>query len=727
MRQETAWKEYAVKTNTMMISGELSVPAEKVDAVLRLLDEKATVPFIARYRKEASGGLNEEQIAAIRDRSEYYREIEKRKAFIIKTLTGKKLITAELEKKILQSFSSEEIEDIYLPFREGRKTRAKTAEEKGLKPLAMMLLEEPPDDPWKEAVRYIDGSRELFTADDVLDGCVDIIAALLNENAEIRSALRQLFRKEAFIETSVVEKKREEGQKYRDYFTYRERAVLSPPHRVLAAFRGNAEKVLTLKIRPDEEKAVRIIRKKLEENYPAVKRLSPKAALPVQRAVSESYTRLLLPSLENAISSELKEKADEYSIAVFASGLREVLLESPFGNKPVLGVDPGIRTGSKVVFLDSTGNLLDKTVLYASSDGEKNKKGLDIIKGFIDKYKVEAAAVGNGTGSREISEYLKKELSGFDIKVITVNESGASVYSASEAARAEFPDLDITFRGAVSIGRRLQDPLSELIKIDPESIGVGQYQHDVNRKKLKRTLDDVVSSCVNSVGVDLNSAGVELLSYVSGLGKTLAENIVRQRKESGPFSLRSSLLKVKGVGRVAFQQSAGFLRITGGKNPLDRSAVHPENYHIVEKMAGDLKLEIDQLIGMNGLASRIDPLRYTDGDAGLITVSDIIAELEKPGRDPRKDFSLFSYTDGVEKISDLTPGMVVNGTVTNVTAFGAFVDIGVHQDGLVHKSRISKSFVENPSDFLKVNQKIMVKVIEIDSERRRISLSIRDV
>jgi len=721
-------KENYVKNNTALISEELSIPESKVMAVLKLLEEKATVPFIARYRKEATGSLDEEKIAAVRDRFEYYSDLEKRKIYIIKTLTEKKLITPELEKKINESFSADEIEDIYLPFKEGRKTRAKAAEEKGLKPLALKIIEGKSADPEKEALPYIDSGKELFTVADVLDGCADIIAGMINENLETRSSLRRLFKKEAYISSTAPEKKQAEGQKYRDYFNYSERAEKAPPHRIMAVLRGRDEKILSVKIRPDEDKAVLLIKKMLEENYPAVRRLSGKAAALIDRAIAESYSRLLLPSMENALTAELKEKADEYSIAVFASGLREVLLEPPFGSRAVVGVDPGIRTGSKVVFLDSAGTLLGKTVLYLTGPGEeeKNKNGLDIIKGFIDKYKVEAAAVGNGTGSREIAQYLKKELSSYNIKIITVNESGASVYSASETARVEFSDLDITFRGSVSIGRRLQDPLSELIKIDPQSIGVGQYQHDVNKKKLKSALEDVVASCVNSVGVDLNSAGIELLSYVSGLGRSLAENIVGYRKESGLFKKREDLKKVKGIGKTAYQQSAGFLRIMNGKNPLDRSAVHPENYKIVEKIAQDLKIEINKLVGMKGIASMVDPSRFTDENAGILTVKDIISELEKPGRDPRDDFSVFSYTDGVEKIDDLSAGMVLNGTVTNVTAFGAFVDVGVHQDGLVHKSMITDSFVDNPSDYLKVNQKVKVRVIEIDRERKRISLSIKD-
>lgn len=712
-----------------IISEDLSIPEKNVKAVLLLLEDKATVPFMARYRKEVTGNLNEEQIAAIRDKAQYFTDLVKRKAFIIKTLTDKNLITEELEKKINSSFSAEEIEDIYLPYKEGKKTRAKTAEERGLKPLAAGIIEGLVRDPDQEAVKYIDIEKGLSSAEDVLEGCTDIIAALVSENSEIRRKLRILFQKEAFIESRVIEKKRAEGQKYRDYFDYRERAEKAPPHRVLAVMRGHEEKILSVKIRPDAETACNLVRRNFYENMKLPGKLSVKASGLVDRAVNESWPRLLLPSIENWYTGTLKEKADEYSIAVFASGLRELLLEPPYGNKPVIAVDPGIRTGSKVVLIDSTGKLIGRTVLSAfhtADDDEKNKKALDIIKGYIDKYKVEAAAVGNGTGSREISEYLKKMLPG-KIKVITVNESGASVYSASEAAREEFPDLDITFRGAVSIGRRLQDPLSELIKIDPQSIGVGQYQHDVDKKKLKTALDDVVVSCVNSVGVDVNSAGIELLGYVSGLGKTLAASIVRHREKSGLFLQRSNLLEVKGLGKTAYQQAAGFLRIMNGENPLDRSAVHPENYHIAERIAGDLNLDLDRLMGMSGITAKIDPGKYTDESAGLLTVNDIIAELEKPGRDPRSEFTLFTYSDGIEKIEDLSPGMVLNGTVTNVTAFGAFVDIGVHQDGLVHKSMISKSFVENPADFIKVNQKVSVKVIETDLERKRISLSIKDV
>ncbi|MDX9802175.1 MAG: Tex-like N-terminal domain-containing protein, partial [Spirochaetia bacterium] len=499
-----------MKTISEIISVELSIPEKNVKAVLTLIEEGGTVPFIARYRKEVTGNLDEEQIAAVRDKAKYFSDLVKRKAFIIKTLTDKKLITDELEKRINNSFSAEKIEDIYLPYKEGKKTRAKTAEERGLKPFTIDILKGLVSDPAKEALKYIDSAKGLLTAEDVLEGCVDIIASLVNENGEIRRKLRMLFQKEAFIESRVIEKKRDQGQKYRDYFDYREKGDKAPPHRVLAVMRGHEEKILSIKIRPDAERACAIAGKKFDQDMMLSGKLSAKAAEIVEKAVNESWQRLLLPSIENWYTKFLKEKADEYSIAVFASGLRELLLEPPYGNKAVIAVDPGIRTGSKVVFLDSTGKLIGQTVLYAglsADEDDKNKKGLDIIKSYIDKYKVEAAAVGNGTGSREISQYLEKALSDCKIKIVTVNESGASVYSASEAARAEFPDLDITFRGAVSIGRRLQDPLSELIKIDPQSIGVGQYQHDVDKKKLKIALDDVVVSCVNLVGVDVNSAG----------------------------------------------------------------------------------------------------------------------------------------------------------------------------------------------------------------------------
>lgn len=724
-----------MRTTAELVAHDVLTGEKSVSAVIRLLEEKATVPFIARYRKEATGNLDEEKIILIRDRYEYYTELEKRKAFILKTLNDKKLLTGELEKKIKESYSPEDIEDLYLPFREGKKTRGKIAEEKGLKPLAEIIMGGRSDNPETDALGYIDPEKGLSTVEDVIAGCIDIVAASVNEDGSVRKALRYLFKKEAYIESKVSERKKEEGQKYRDYFSYSEKASGAPSHRVLAVLRGNSEKILSLRIRPDEEKALNLIRSKLSALFPEFSRLSGKSREIAEKGLQEGYQRLLLPLMENMMQGWIREKAEDFSISIFASALKELLLEPPYGNKPVIAVDPGIRTGSKVVLLDSTGNLAGTALLFcaASPEGtsggimsDKNKKGLDIIRGFIDKYKVEAAAVGNGTGSREISEYLKKEFAGTGIKVVTVSESGASVYSASEKAREEFRELDITFRGAVSIGRRFQDPLAELIKIDPQSIGVGQYQHDLDKKKLKNALDNVVTHCVNAVGVELNSAGAELLGYVSGIGKILAERIVSYRKENGPFPSRQEIRKVKGVGSNVFQQAAGFLRIAGGINPLDRSAVHPESYHVAEKIAGDLNLPLEKVIGMKDISSRVDAEKYIDDGTGLYTVKDIIAELERPGRDPRKDFVIFSYTEGIEKIEDLSQGMVLNGTVTNLTAFGAFVDIGVHQDGLVHRSMISEKYVENPSDFLRINQKVVVRVTDIDIARKRISLSIKD-
>ncbi len=714
-----------------IISEQLSIPQHRAAAVLKLLDEKASIQFIARYRKEQTGNLDEQQIAAIRDKAEYYDDLKKRKEFIIKKLEDKNLLTSELKEKILNSFSANEIEDIYLPYKETKKTKENIAIEKGLKPFADMFLEGVIYNPYKEALKYIDEAKDLKSAEDVLNSSIDIIAAVINRHSEIREDLRDFFIKEAFIETFLIKKNSSQGQKYRDYFDYREKAVKAPPHRIHAIFRGHAEKILTLKIRPEEDQALNLIIRKIKQYFPGLKKLQQDAYSIVDKAIRQSYSKLILPSLENYLFNELKEKSDSYSISIFAGNLKNILLDSPYGNKPVIGIDPGIRTGSKVVLLDGSGNLIHYTVIYtiedSASGSDKNKKALDIIKDFIKQYKTEAVVIGNGKGSEAVTEYLKKELINFNIDILTVNESGASVYSASDIARKEFPYLDIVFRGAVSIGRRFQDPLSELIKIDPKSIGVGQYQHDVDQTKLKKALDDVVSNCVNSVGVDLNIAGKELLSYVSGINSTLAENILDYRHKNGFFKVRSDLLKVKGIGSITYQQAAGFLRIMDGENPLDKSAVHPDHYYIVEKIAKDLKVKTRELISSSKLVVKINPEKYIDENIGIITLYDIIKELEKPGRDPRKDFTFLIYTDNINAIEDLVPGMAVNGVVTNITAFGAFVDIGIDQDGLIHKSMISKTFVQNVSDFLQVNQKIVVKIIEVDIERGRVSLSLKDV
>ncbi len=705
------------------LSTELSVPSVNIRAVLALFDDGATVPFIARYRKEMTGSLDETVIESIREKYDLHDKIEKRRIYILEVIEKKDSLTEEIALSIEKAETMSELEDIYLPYKSGRKTRAKTAREKGLQPLAEKILSGSIISPEKEAELFIDTEKGIETAEDALRGASDIIAETVNENIIVRKRLRELYEKKSVLNSSVIKKKKEEALKFADYFAYSEKISSVPAHRIHAVLRGKNEGFLSVGIEVDEDRLFDIIRRgtlsgKIRYNAELLSFLNS--------AFSDSYKRLLHPSLENEIISELRERADKVSIAIFTENLKNLLLEPPFGNRPVIAVDPGIRTGCKIVSIDGTGKLLDYAVIFPF-DVKKQENGVDVLKGFNDKYNIEAVAVGNGTGGREVYSFLENLPFLKKVPCIMVNESGASVYSASETARKEFPDLDLTYRGAVSIGRRLQDPLSELIKINPGSIGVGQYQHDVNQKNLGRALDAAVEYCVNLVGVDLNSSGVELLNYVSGLNTTLARNIVDYRNSNGRFRDRKDLLKVKGMGEKSFQQSAGFLRISGGTNPLDGSSVHPESYDVVYRMAGDCGVGLEKLIGNSELLAEIEIARYVTEATGIPTLKDIIRELEKPGRDPRSEFELFSYTEGINSIDDLEAGIVLSGTVTNITAFGAFVDIGVHQDGLVHKSRIADRYVDNPADFLKVNQKVSVKVIDVDKERNRISLSIKDV
>jgi protein Tex len=704
------------------IAEELSLEEEQVRAVAGLLAEGATVPFIARYRKEVTNSLDELKVTFIRDRLSQLAELDKRKESIIKSLTERDILTDELNSQVLGAETLTELEDIYLPYRPKKRTYAQIAREKGLEPLALQLLDndiDPPIDPQKEAETFIDEEKGVANIEEALAGARDIIAEMVNEDKETREAMRRLYMKKAMIISSVNKGKEQEGAKYRDYFEWQEPAARAPSHRVLAMLRGDKEKAISVRIMPEEDEAIELLNKKyiLQKN---------KASEQVSFALSDSYKRLLAPSMETEIRKILKEQADMEAIRVFSENLRELLLASPLGPKTVLALDPGFRTGCKLVCLDRQGKLLHNCAIYPHTGGKGVAEAKTTLEELVKKFEIEAIAIGNGTASRETESFVKSADISKDIPVIMVNESGASIYSASEAAREEFPDHDITVRGAVSIGRRLQDPLAELVKIDAKSIGVGQYQHDVDQKNLKLALDDAVVSCVNAVGVDVNTASKQLLTYVSGLGPQLAVNIVKYRDEEGRIDSRSRLKKVPRLGPKAFEQAAGFLRVVDGKEPLDKSAVHPESYRIVKKMAKDMKCSVSGLMEDKKLQNNIELTQYADEKIGLPTLFDIMDELAKPGRDPREEFEVVSFAEGVEKIEDVKKGMLLPGIVTNVTRFGAFVDIGVHQDGLVHISQLADRFVKDPAEIVKVNQKVDVTVMDVDIDRKRISLSMKE-
>jgi protein Tex len=699
------------------IAAELSIKPHQVSAVAGLLAEGATVPFIARYRKEKTGSLDEVAIASVRDRLGELELLDARREAILKSLAEQGVITDELAAGVNAAGTMAELEDIYLPFRPKRRTRATIAREKGLDPLAELVFEQKDGfDPHAGAKGFINGEKGVDTAEDALAGARDIMAERISEDADVRSALRALFEKEAVLKSDVYTGAEEGGATYRDYFHWSEPASKAPGHRVLAVFRGNREAFLKISIKPDEDTALRLLQKR-------VVRGSNASAEQVSLAASDSYKRLLAPSMENEIKSFLKDRADDEAIGVFAGNLRELLMAPAMGSKRVLAIDPGMRTGCKVVCLDAQGALLHHDVVFPGFAGGRPEDAARTLRDLVARHAVEVVAIGNGTAGRETEAFVRRLELG--IPVVMVNESGASVYSASEAARREFPDCDVTVRGAVSIGRRLMDPLAELVKIDPKAIGVGQYQHDVDQGKLKRKLDDVVQSCVNAVGVEVNTASPELLTYVSGLGTALAGNIVAFRAENGPFGSRTGLKKVQRLGAKAFEQAAGFLRIRNAGHPLDASAVHPERYGLVERMASDLGCSLADLMQSRELRARVDLNRYQGDGVGMPTLRDIMAELDKPGRDPRQDFEIVSFTEGVERIEDVREGMELTGIVTNVTKFGAFVDIGVHQDGLVHISQLADRYVKEPSDVAKVNQKVKVRVLEVDLKRRRISLSMK--
>jgi uncharacterized protein len=698
------------------IAREMNIQVGQAAATAALLGDGATVPFISRYRKEATGLLDETQVTTIRDRLGQLAELDKRRQAMIASLTERDLLSEDLAAKLQSAANMTVLEDIYLPFRPKRRTRSLIAREKGLEPLAHFIFSQKKETVQAEA--FINPAKEVLTADEALAGARDIIAEWISEAAVTRAALRSLFAREAIITSAVVKKNAETGAKFRDYFNWQEEAAMAPGHRLLAMFRGEKEKVLTLVLRPPEEMALAILQRRYVKSQ-------NEAGQQVGLALTDSYKRLLAPSLENELRNALKEKADQEAIRVFADNLRELLLAPPLGQKRVLALDPGFRTGAKLVCLDQQGKLLHYTTIFPTLGGNQAREAGKIIVELCNKYKIEALAIGNGTAGRETEVFVRGLQLPHDILITMVDESGASIYSASETARLEFPDHDLTVRGAVSIGRRLQDPLAELVKLDPKAIGVGQYQHDVNQAALKKSLQDVVESCVNRVGVEVNTASMELLTSVSGLGPVLAKNIIAHRNAHGPFAGRRQLLQVPRLGAKAFEQCAGFLRIQGAENPLDGSGVHPEQYGIVKQMARDAGCTVAELIEREEVRKQIDLRRYVSDSTGLPTLTDIMAEIAKPGRDPRAGFAVFSFAEGVNGIDDLQPGMKLPGIVTNVTKFGAFVDIGVHQDGLVHISQLADRFVKDPTDIVKVRQQVTVRVLEIDLQRKRIALSLR--
>ncbi|MCH7918368.1 MAG: RNA-binding transcriptional accessory protein [Planctomycetes bacterium] len=708
-----------IERHISIVAQELSIAPVQVSATAELLADDATVPFISRYRKEKTGGLDEVAITAIRDRLAQLVELDARRETILKSIHAQGKLTPKLQAAIEKAPTLAALEDLYLPYKPKRRTRATIAVEKGLEPLAAAMLEQREDwDPAQEAQAFVDAEKGVETVEDALAGTRDIVAEWVNEDQQARACIRVHFTQQGQYQCRAIKGKEEVGFKYENYFDWQEPLAKSPSHRILAMRRGEKEGFLRLRIVVPQEKALSL----LEALF--VKRPSP-AAEQVKLAVADGYKRLLVPSIETEIRLESKKQADRDAIKVFSRNLRQLLLASPLGQKAILAIDPGFRTGCKVVCLDRQGQLLHDTVIYPSQGVGNAENAARILRDLVERFGIETIAIGNGTAGRETESFVKKLDLDSGISVIMVNESGASVYSASEVARGEFPDKDLTVRGAVSIGRRLADPLAELVKIDPKSIGVGQYQHDVDQGLLKQGLDDVVVSCVNSVGVELNTASKQLLTYVSGLGPQLAQNIVDYRNEHGPFQLLTEIEKVPRLGVKAFEQAGGFLRIRDAAQPLDNSAVHPERYALVDTMARDADCTVRELIADGARRETIKLDRYVTEEVGLPTLNDIMTELAKPGRDPRPPFEQFAFTEGVESIQDVKAGMVLPGIVTNVTAFGAFIDIGVHQEGLVHISELSDRFVKDPADEVKVHQKVRVTVKEVDLRKRRIALSMK--
>ena len=707
---------------TKLIAQQLRLPEKNVAGTLNLLEEGCTIPFISRYRKERTGGMDEVQIAAISEQLERLKEIAKRKETVLKTICGLGQMTPELERRIDGCWEATELEDIYLPFRPKRRTRAQVARELGLEPLAKLLWQQRERDPEEAALRFV--GEEVKTPADALKGAQDILAEQVSEDERSRQLVRIQFRRQAVISSKVVKAKADsdDAAKYSDYFDWKEPLRRCSSHRLLAMRRGEEEGVLRVSISIDDEECV----ERLKRNLPPTPHGGGACRRLLEEAVEDGYKRLLCPSIENEFAGLSKEQADEEAIRVFAENLRQLLLAAPLGQKRVMGIDPGFRTGCKVVCLDAQGNLLHHEAIFPHPPVNHRMQATVHVQQMIKDYKIEAIAIGNGTASRETRDFIEDTVDN-EVKVFVVSEDGASVYSASKIARDEFPDEDVTVRGAVSIGRRLMDPLTELVKIDPKSIGVGQYQHDVDQTKLKHSLDQTIMNCVNLVGVNLNTASTHLLQYVSGLGPALAKNIVDYRRENGPFHSRNELRKVPRLGVAAFEQCAGFLRIPGAKNPLDNSAVHPERYKLVEKMAADQKCGVEDLIHDSSKREHIDLKRYVSSDVGMPTLNDIISELEKPGRDPRNQIEEFRFAQGIETIDDLVAGMQLPGIVTNITAFGAFVDIGVHQDGLVHVSQMAEHYVKDPTQVVRLHQHVQVKVLDIDRRRGRISLTMKGI
>ncbi|MFZ4260852.1 Tex family protein [Sphingobacterium sp. HJSM2_6] len=704
-------------SHEQVVSQELKLSEKQVRTTMELLDEGATIPFISRYRKELTGSLDEVQITNIRDRVQQLRELDKRKEAILKSINDQGKLSPVLEEQIKQAATMAILEDIYLPYKPKRKTRASAAREKGLQGLAELLLEQERLDLDNIVRSFIDADKGVNTFEEALAGARDIIAEQIAEDAKVRAHARKVILEKGSFVSRVVPGKEEAAIKYKDYFEWTETLKDAPSHRVLAMRRGEKEELLYLDIEADEHAVLPGIEKQyIKANNPASDQ--------VQLALLDSYKRLLKPSMETEVRVLTRQKADEEAIRVFADNVRQLLLAAPLGQKRLLAIDPGFRTGCKTVVLDAQGNLMENTAIFPHTGSGGLAEAEKTVRHLISKYAIEAIAIGNGTAGRETEEFVRK-LSIEGVDIVMVNESGASIYSASDTAREEFPDHDITVRGAVSIGRRLMDPLAELVKIDPKSIGVGQYQHDVDQHKLQSALDDTVMSCVNAVGVELNTASKQILSYISGLGPSLAQQIVNYRKENGPFKSRRELKKVPRLGDKAFEQAAGFLRIRQAAHPLDASAVHPERYALVERMAKDLGISIPDLMKDDQLRKSVNLKNYMSEDVGLPTLNDIMSELSKPGLDPRDQFESFSFTDGVNSIADLRVGMKLPGIVTNITNFGAFVDIGVHQDGLVHLSQLANHFVSDPHEVVKVQQHVQVTVTEIDERRKRIGLTMK--
>ncbi|MFN6944091.1 MAG: Tex family protein [Cytophagaceae bacterium] len=700
------------------IAAELSVPVSGVQAVLKLLEEGSTIPFIARYRKEMTGSLDEVVIGAIRDRNQQLTELDKRRESILKSIKEQGKLNDDLEAKIHAALTLSELEDIYLPYKPKRRTRATIAREKGLEPLAKLIFEQNSRDILSASEQYIDAEKEVNSSDEALAGARDIIAEWINEDVQSRKRIRELFFTKGVVRSKIIPGKEREGEKYKDYFEWEEAVSKVPSHRMLAMRRGERELFLMLDILPPEEDAVELLERQFLKS-------TGESAEQIKLAVKDCYKRLMKPSMETEVRMVTKNKADEEAIKVFSDNIKQLLLAPPLGQKNILAIDPAFRTGCKVVCLDKQGKLLHNTTIFPHEYQHKTAESEKTIKDLCEKFAIEAVAIGNGTASRETETFVKKLGLSSSIAIVMVNESGASVYSASEVAREEFPDHDVTVRGAVSIGRRLMDPLAELVKIDAKSIGVGQYQHDVDQSALKDKLDETVMSCVNAVGVEVNTASKQILTYISGLGSQLAQNIVEFRNQNGPFQSREELKKVPRMGDKAFEQAAGFLRIRDGKNPLDSSSVHPESYYLVKQMATDLRCEVKDLLKNSTVRSTINVKNYVNEKVGLPTLTDIIQELSKPGRDPREQFEVFSFAEGIEKPEDLRQGMKLPGIVTNITKFGVFVDVGVHQDGLVHISHLADRFVSDPNEVVKVAQKVMVTVLEVDLSRKRISLSMK--